>query len=190
MKQFYIIRHTTPDIESGICYGNSNLNVNKHFNEEATFIKNKLKDIHPHAVHSSPLIRCSKLAQFLFPDQQIAYQTNLQELNFGDWEMKKWEEINKKEMDSWYQDFMNQCPPNGESFRQLYERVSKSFDQIANSAQDNSTTAIVCHSGTIRCLAMKYLEIPWHKIFSLQLPFGALIKITWHSKEYQQVEFL
>ncbi len=190
MKQFYIIRHTTPDVQSGICYGHADLNVNENFHQEASFIKNKLKDIQPHRVYSSPLMRCSKLAQFLFPHHQIAYDTNLQELNFGDWEMKKWNEIDQKEMDSWYQDFMNQFPPNGESFHQFYQRVTQSFDQIALSAQEDSTTAIVGHSGTIRCLAMKYIEIPWHKIFSLQLPFGALIKITWHSKKYQQVEFL
>ncbi len=190
MKQFYIIRHTTPDITPGICYGISDLDVNGNFSDESSKIKHILKDVNPDLIYSSPLQRCSKLAQVLFAHLSVKYDKNLMEMNFGEWEMKKWSSINKTDLDNWSSDFMNISPPKGESFSQLYNRTLISFENIQTLAKDNSNTVLVTHSGVIRCLLMKYLEIPHNKLFSLQLNYGAVIQITYFSTDYHQVKIL
>ncbi|MCW3805407.1 alpha-ribazole phosphatase [Plebeiibacterium marinum] len=190
MKQLYIIRHTTPDVTPGICYGISDLDVNGSFDEEAAVINKLLKEVNPSSIYSSPLIRCDKLAQKLFPDSVINYDVRLKELDFGDWEMQPWASIDKNTMDKWANNFMNQSPPNGETFHQLYNRCLQSFNDIEKQTTKGETVAIVSHSGVIRSLLMRYLEIPADKIFSLQLNYGCVIKITLHSTDYNQVEFL
>ncbi len=190
MKQFYIIRHTTPQIDQGICYGNSDLNVHSNFKNEIIDIKNTINGIIPELIYSSPLRRCSKLAQSLFPESTIEYDKDLMEMNFGKWEMKKWSDIDKNDLDLWGGDFMNQSPPNGESFSRLYNRATKSFENIQSLTKDDSTTIIITHSGVMRCLLMKYLEIPYTKLFSLQLNYGAIIQITLFSSDYHQIKIL
>ena len=190
MKQFYIIRHTTPDVSPGICYGFSDLDVNESFEAEASIIKDLLKEADPSVIYSSPLKRCDKLAQILFPENAIKYDNRLKELNFGDWEMHPWADIDKNTIDHWANDFMNQSPPKGESFQTLYDRCLQSFDDIEKQLAEGETAAIVTHSGVIRSLLMTFLKIPADKIFSLQLQYGCVIKITLHPKEYSQVEFL
>ena len=42
------------------------------------------------------------------------------EMNFGDWEMKNWDDIPLEELNPWMQDFVNVRVSNGESFTDLY----------------------------------------------------------------------
>ena len=65
----YLIRHTKPLIEKGLSYGQLDIEVTESFPEEEEIIKNVLPAIEQ--VQSSPLIRCHKLANHLFPDQEI-----------------------------------------------------------------------------------------------------------------------
>ena len=61
--ELILIRHTTPAIEKGICYGQSDLNVADSFEAELELI---LKEVGQHRkVYSSPLKRCRILAERL-----------------------------------------------------------------------------------------------------------------------------
>lgn len=84
--EIYLIRHTTPDIEKGICYGQSDIPLKDTFPSE---VKNILKSIPKHfdKVYSSPLQRCTQLANYI--DQNNTIDNRLMELNFGSWELKK-----------------------------------------------------------------------------------------------------
>ena len=57
---------TTPAVDKGICYGQTDLDVTESFFEEAEMI---LRALPPGivAVYSSPLQRCTRLARHLFP---------------------------------------------------------------------------------------------------------------------------
>ena len=74
----YLIRHTAPLVDKGICYGQTDLDVTDSFEAE-------LEQIRPHIpgdikkVYSSPLQRCLKLATALFPNQPISTHNDLME---------------------------------------------------------------------------------------------------------------
>lgn len=85
--EIYLIRHTTPAVEKGVCYGQSDLDVTDSFIAEAMAIKPHLPE-HIEQVHSSPLQRCSKLAQYLFPMHAHTHHDDLMEINCGHWELK------------------------------------------------------------------------------------------------------
>jgi len=89
--EIYLIRHTTPAVERGICYGFADIDVAPTFETEAARVKGLLPD-KPMDVYASPLQRCSKLATYLF-GHTFTTDERLKELNFGDWEMQRWDDL-------------------------------------------------------------------------------------------------
>ena len=59
--EIYLIRHTTPAVGKGICYGQTDLDITDSFKEEVAAIIPHLPD-NIQTVFSSPLQRCKKLA--------------------------------------------------------------------------------------------------------------------------------
>ena len=125
----YLIRHTTPAIEKGICYGQTDLDVTETFADEVLRTKAHIP-AQAATVFSSPLQRCRKLAEALFPQHDISFHDHLMELDCGDWEMQPWDDIPKDEIDPWMKDFVHVAVPNGESYTQLHERVVQCFEQL------------------------------------------------------------
>ncbi|MBI9062460.1 MAG: alpha-ribazole phosphatase [Marinilabiliaceae bacterium] len=189
MMEILLIRHTTPDVEPGTCYGHTNLDVNGTFEKEASEIERAISDFQPDSIFSSPLIRCSKLAKKLFPHHPFQLDDRLMEMSFGRWEKQLWQEIPKDELDIWANDFMHLSPPGGESFKDFIKRINE-FETEAINKITSTKTALVTHSGVIRFFLMKHLNIPSDKIFNLHLNYGAVIKIDIHSEEYSQVKIL
>ena len=187
-KEILLIRHTTPEVEKGICYGQLDLDVTANFKQEASDIAQSISGFNPDAVFSSPLQRCRKLANHLFPNISIDIDERIMEMNFGQWEGQKWEGIERFTMEQWSNDFLNQSPPDGEKFSELLARTNDFFEYLENS--DKKYLAVVTHSGVIRSALHKYLAIPPNKIFNLDLHYGCIIKITFKGNNYYQVEFL
>jgi alpha-ribazole phosphatase len=168
--QIYLIRHTAPAIENGICYGQSDIDVQSSFIQDAAKIKRLLPD-QMLQVYSSPLKRCQKLSEFLFPDCEIKYCDELKEIDCGEWEEKRWDEIDETVLNGWMKDFVNVCFPGGENFLQLAARVNKIFDEICNS--DKSPIAVVTHAGVIRSLLSRMANTPLEDAFSnFKISFG------------------
>jgi alpha-ribazole phosphatase len=189
MKTIFLIRHTTPMVPDGVCYGLTDLPVAETFSREVNIIRDKLNAFLPEAVFSSPLQRCSLLADALFPGRSIKYNDQLVELNFGHWEMSKWNDIDQSLLKDWGNRFWDFSPPAGESFAQLHQRVISVWNQgiIANGCRN---IAIVSHSGVMRAILMHLLHIPHSKIFNLNLSYGAVIKVSYTDETIHQVQFL
>lgn len=177
MKDIYLIRHTTPAVAKGICYGQTDLDVTESFEEEAEGIRPFLPaDIA--AVYSSPLQRCSRLARHLFPGHTIALKPELMELHCGTWEMQPWDELPKEEIDPWMADFVNVRVPGGESYRDLHERVIRCFTGIAESGS-RGPQAIVAHGGVLRSILSGITGTPLidsFKVFSLH--YGCVVRVN------------
>src|SRR5581483_10134224 len=109
--EIYLIRHTTPHIEKGICYGQSDIPLADSFQQEL----DKLLQFLPEkvdVVYSSPLLRCRQLAQHIYSEKEIILDDKLMEMNFGDWELKKWNNIDQQKLNEWMVDFVNVKVPN------------------------------------------------------------------------------
>ena len=125
--EIYLIRHTTPDIEKGICYGQSDLDLKSNYAEAFEAVSNQIQTKKDFKVISSPLKRCSLLAKYFNDD--ILFDNRLKELNFGDWELKPWNDIPEEEINPWMADFVNVAVTNGESYVQLASRVHAFFEE-------------------------------------------------------------
>jgi alpha-ribazole phosphatase len=178
----YLIRHTTPDVAKGICYGQTDLDVTGSFEQEvASIIPHLPKNIA--AFYSSPLQRCKKLAEALFPKQPIQLHSDLMELNCGTWEMQEWNAIAKTEMQPWLDDFVNVVVPQGESYLQMHERVVKRFEEIA---QGNKPAVIVAHGGVLRSILAHITHTPLKESFDVfSCHYGCVVKIGFDGTAYQ-----
>ncbi|WP_299120861.1 alpha-ribazole phosphatase [uncultured Tenacibaculum sp.] len=173
--EIILIRHTTPDIEKGVCYGQADIPVAKTFGKE---IQPILKEINSNdsdtLFFSSPLKRCKLLAKEL--SNTINFDDRLKELDFGDWELKKWNDINKEELDIWMNDFVNIPATNGESYLDLHTRTVNFLNEIL--LLNKERIVIVTHAGVIRSLSAYINKTPLDKSFDLKLNYGHIIKFT------------
>jgi alpha-ribazole phosphatase len=175
MSLIYLIRHTTPTVSKGICYGQSDIDLTESFDEEASVIKKHLTEQIEH-VYSSPLMRCTKLAEYLFPKSNIQLYKDLMEINCGNWEMKQWDLVPKKEIDPWMNDFVNARIPGGESYVDLYKRTANCFEEIVATGNHS---AIITHGGVIRSILSHITQTPLIESFNIfSIHYGCVVKIT------------
>ncbi|HTG66986.1 MAG TPA: alpha-ribazole phosphatase [Flavobacterium sp.] len=171
--EVYLVRHTETVCEKGVCYGQSDVMLKEPFLEQFQHIKSQIPI--GATIYSSPLVRCTELARHL-SDSTIVTDNRLMEMDFGDWEMKKWDEIPEADFTPWMTDFVNVAVPNGESFVDLHQRVTDFWSEIIN--QNNSRSiAIVSHAGVIRSILCTISNLPLKDAFTNKVDFGAVIKI-------------
>ncbi len=173
--EIYLVRHTTPDVSKGTCYGQSDLGLSSSFNEESRLVLAQLPtdvDI----VYTSPLSRCDELAK-LIAGKEIIQAPQLQEMNFGKWEMQLWSSIPQQELDPWMEDFVYQAVPNGESMTQLADRVLDCYDTILS--RKAGKIVIVTHAGPIRVILSKMHDTPLKEAFErYQVDYGEVIRLV------------
>jgi alpha-ribazole phosphatase len=176
MPDIYLIRHTTPLVAKGICYGQTDLDVTESFEEEAAVIGESLPAAFG-AVYSSPLRRCSMLAERLFPNAPVLLRESLMEVHCGEWEMRKWDELPKEETEPWMADFVNIRIPGGESYIDLHERVNRCWEEIVGAAGD-APVAVVAHGGVIRSILAGLTGTPLIDSFkAFSLHYGCVIRV-------------
>lgn len=168
--KIYLARHTSVDVPSGTCYGQTDVPLNNTFENEAEILKLKLKDKHPDAVFSSPLSRCIHLANYC-GYENIQLDDRLKELFFGDWEMGIWDEL---DMSAWQDDWVDAPTPNGESFRQMYNRVAEFLDELQK--KNYESVLIFTHGGVINCTKVYFGRTDWRSAFDELPKYGELLE--------------
>ncbi|HZE84251.1 MAG TPA: alpha-ribazole phosphatase family protein [Puia sp.] len=175
--EIYLIRHTTPAVAKGTCYGQTDLDITDSFFDEAAIIS-KILPQSIQAVHSSPLQRCHRLAAHLFPSHSIVLHDELMEIHCGQWEMRKWDELPEEETGPLMKDFVNTRFPGGENYQELHERVNRRFELIRSGADDDAIV-IVAHGGVIRSILSAISGTALIDSFSVfTLYYGCVVKIT------------
>lgn len=170
----YFVRHTKPQIEAGICYGQTDLPLCPlHFEAQYQALRNWLPTNFSQ-VFTSPLQRCWVLAE-KFTHQPIA-DTNLMELHFGEWEMRAWQDIPHSQMQTWMEDFVRNAPPNGETYQALAERVGAFLQKLSQVEGEN---ILVCtHAGVMRAVFAWVLDLPLKNVFRLHLSYASVLLIN------------
>ncbi|MFT3848266.1 MAG: alpha-ribazole phosphatase family protein [Propionivibrio sp.] len=163
--QVFLIRHPQPVIGAGICYGR--LDVDAHAPQAvAEHIKPRLpKDV---PIYSSPLRRARQLAAALHPSPVI--DARLSEIDFGDWEGRAWDDIERNALDAWAADVIGFTPPGGESVAGLQARVL----DFAASLPALPAVALVTHAGVLRALFGHWRQLPAAEWTQLRFDYGSV----------------
>ena len=202
-----LIRHTSLQVPSGVCYGQSDIDVAATFFDEAAATKAKIANMRFDAVYTSPLQRCHKLAQALNIGEAV-HDERLKELHFGDWEMQAWDDIPRDYFDVWTQDYANLAPPNGETFSQMQQRninflndimkaglqpQGSSLQNISAKADYSCEKANICaltHGGVIRSLLAHVLNMPLKGLFRFNVDYGSVTQIEFKKDAVPKINFV
>jgi alpha-ribazole phosphatase len=174
----YLIRHTRPNLQAGICYGQLDVELAADFDAEARRLAACLALPRGAPVVTPLTQRCRRLAEFLAREHQakLVVEDRLRELDFGAWEGQPWDAIPRVQTDVWSRDIWNQSAPQGESYASLHERVSAAWEALLPVGGD--ALLIVGPAGPLRALLTIALELPAEAFVRLHLDYGGIAKLS------------
>lgn len=165
----YLIRHPAPRVDSGLCYGRTDLDLLHAVDGAVRELRPQLPE--RYTLYSSPLRRCSVLAQALEP--RVIYDSRLAEMDFGSWELQPWEQIGAATLDAWIDSGYDSHPHGGESLQQFRERVL----DWAGALDGAQPVVAVTHAGVIRMLLAWVRGRPVHECLRLPIPFASVTRL-------------
>ena len=170
--QLYLIRHTTPAVPPGVCYGQSDVDVASTFIDEVERVRGKIAHVTPSATYSSPLSRAAKLAAGLKLGP-ARHDARLMELDFGAWEMQAWDDIPREQLDRWGSDYTRTAPHGGETYVELHRRVTEMLQEL-RAQHHGESVVVVTHAGVIRALLAEVLGMPLTEVFRFHLDYAGV----------------
>jgi len=112
--------------------------------------------------YTTDLKRTQQTLKLIYGEREFTPMASLKEINFGDFEMKTYQEL--KDLEE-YQEWLRNpkddtlAPPNGESLKEFYERIVAGFEDLRSRhalkelkmrhKDDEALSIVVCHGGTI-----------------------------------------
>jgi alpha-ribazole phosphatase len=171
--EVHLLRHTKVSNINHLCYGQSDIPLADSFLQEVAIVKTSL-DSNYDKVYASPLARCTALAVELgYHDHE--QNDAVKEVNFGNWEGLAWNKIPSSELNIWMNDFVNIAPPQGETLKDMHQRVIKFIEQLRT--MNYHKVLIITHSGVIRNIVGYVLGMPLENIFKIEIGYGSMIKV-------------
>ena len=171
------LRHPTPDIAQGICYGQLDMDIAEDGHDQ---IEKAILDTPKFTrIFASPALRCRKLATMLAQREnlEVQFDERLWEMSMGDWEGIAWKDIDRELTQEWLKDAHHNATPNGESFHDVELRVSQCIKEITSSNVDTTTTVVVCHASPIRATQMAWEGLNFSQAFGQTPPYATPITI-------------
>ncbi|MDQ5905435.1 MAG: alpha-ribazole phosphatase [Pseudomonadota bacterium] len=170
--QVFLIRHPRPQVADGVCYGQLDLPA-LGVEQTAAALRTQLPTDLP--LISSPLQRCRALAEALHPAPRL--EAGLMEMNFGEWEGKRWDEISIEALDAWAANLLHHAPPGGESAAMLQARSVACLNTLA--AEGLSACVVVTHAGVMRAAVGHAQQLPATAWSQLKFDYGKCVLLSW-----------
>ena len=173
------IRHTSVAVPPGVCYGQTDVPLRPTFETEAALTLARLKKLladgqEPDAVYTSPLSRCTRLADYCGYPEALRDERVL-EMNFGRWEMQSFDAIDDPRLQEWYDNYLHVAATEGESFDMQYRRVSEFLDEL----QEKRYRRVVmfAHGGVLICAQIYAGILRPEEAFSGLTPYGGVVRL-------------
>ena len=152
--KLYLIRHgKTYCNEKQLYSGKTDVELSQNGIDELKEKHEKIKYPECDYYFTSGAKRANKTIEILCPHKEYDVLEKLFEYNFGDFELKSYNDLkDKKEYIDWINDKEgNICCPNGESRAQFKERIREGFSELIDYLRDNNIEKAlgVTHGGTI-----------------------------------------
>jgi broad specificity phosphatase PhoE len=165
MALFYFVRHgeATWNAQERLC-GSSDVPLSEVGRTQARELAAHLRSVLVEALYSSPLQRALETARLIGEVLRLTpiVDQRLTELNYGGWEGKTFEEIERAAPDvyqTWDADPANLAPPGGESGVQLIQRVTPFLADMTR-WHPQGNVVVVCHKTVCRLLACHIMGVP------------------------------
>lgn len=183
--ELYLIRHSEPLIEAGVCYGQLDCLLSDDYALQLANISAYFKGQKISAIYSSPLLRCAQLAEDLakkYTHSEVFYKEAFKEINFGDWEGEKWDDIGKVKIEQWNENRLHFRFPGGESPYLFIQRVLKGYRDLLSVDKKQKTAhktiILITHAGVIRTLLAEILHLSFTDSLNLPVDKASISLIT------------
>lgn len=113
-------------------------------------------------VYCSPLQRCLQTADIIYPERRIMLVDELEEMDFGGYEGKTFDELkDRPDFREWLADSNTKSPPGGETGREFLQRIQAALAAIIDHMRQSELdeAAVITHGGVITML-MATLGLP------------------------------
>ena len=171
-----LIRHTSVAVARGVCYGHTDVDLSPTFVEEASIVRDKLKNYRFDKIYSSPLTRCRKLAEYC-GYEEFEIDPRIIEMNFGEWEMKKFDEISDPRLQEWYEDYINVAATGGESVIDQQTRLLEFIEDLKQRHPNKSTIGIFTHGGIVINALVRFGGKRFEELYGAIPDYGSITEI-------------
>ncbi len=139
----------------------------------------------PQAIYASDLRRAWQSAEAVraaLPDGEsisLIAEPRLREMAFGDWEGMTYAEIQagySGALQRWEADLENIAPPNGETLRQMAERIQAALRDLLQTHPDGAIL-LVGHGGPLQLLIALALGLPPARFWQIHLSNASLSEL-------------
>ena len=183
--ELFVIRHTEVQNPNNLCYGNYDISLKPNYEHKSKiFFENLPNDLDQ--IYSSPSKRCTDLLDL--HNLNFNIHNDLRELDFGDWEGKKWDDIDQTDLNYWMEDYVNRSPKNGEKMIDLYKRSIEFTYKLVE--LDLQKILLVTHAGVIRSLISEALSINLNQIFNIAVQYDEIYRFQINSSDKPSLLFL
>ncbi len=183
-----LIRHgETPYNRDRRYQGHRDTPLTKKGKRQAKEIAIRLRNESLDAIYSSDLKRTRYTAEVMndYYSLKINILPQLREIDFGDWEGKTHDEIQRewrRLLDEWEREPSKIKIPRGESIKDLAERIRSTIKKIVSNHPDQRV-AIITHGGPIRIILMDALGLGADNWWETITSNGGISIIEYQSKK-------
>ncbi len=170
-RRLWLVRHPPVAVERGICYGRSDVALAAPVAAAAATLRGELPV--GATILSSPLRRCAELARAL--SDTVTFDHRLQEMDFGEWEMRRYDTLPRADIDLWSADVWGFRIPGGESAADMAARAWAAWEEWG--APASGDLVVVAHGGPLRVMAGRLLGLPRNDWLDIACPQGTCIKL-------------
>lgn len=132
----------------------------------------------PQVCFCSPLQRCRQTALAVVPEQNIRFDEDLREIDFGRWETRTFAEAaddDPDRTDRWAAFAFDFAFPDGEDLAGFLRRVETVADRLVRAPAE--TVLAVTHGGVIRAMICHLLGLEPRRYLAFHIPYAALAVI-------------
>lgn len=127
----------------------------------------------PNVIYGSDLKRCEETAACYFRDVPFKANAQLRETNFGDFEMKTYDELQNNPLyRAWIDNPLSVTPPNGESLKAFTARILTAFQEVINGKEE---VTFIVHGGVIKAILANYLHKAFHDVHAAHRTIYTLV---------------
>lgn len=190
MSQVLLIRHAVNEyVETGKLAGRlEGVNLNEDGKAQAQALGQRLISAPIAIIYSSPLERTMQTAEAIHqhhPKIPLIRHEGILEVDYGDWQDKKINELSKRKMWDVIQEYPSRAYfPNGETMRHAQNRVVDVIESLAQK-HPNDMIALVFHADLIKMAVAHYLGVHLDNFQRIVIsPASISTLILGHSRPY------
>lgn len=130
-------------------------------------------------LYRSPMKRCKQTAEIIYQDMTSIILEDLKECNFGDFELKNYQELStNQDYQKWMITMELKTFPNGENLEDYKNRILKVIYKILkDNKNQNTSIGFIVHGGTIMNI-MKHLSPQKTNIYDWSVKNGCGYIVT------------